>query len=79
MGEYQIYSIKMADSSFRTYVGEQQVELDVPDNYDPRPAQVAALQAQKQKATADYHKSVKDIQDQINKLTALEFTTEEQA
>ena len=72
-GQYQVYSCQMTDVEHRTYVGEQEIEIDVPDNYDPRPAKIAALQAILQKAAADYHKSVTEIQRRIAELQAIEY------
>ena len=71
-GEYRLASFKLDDSAERTYVSEQEIEIDIPDDYDPRAQQVAALEALKQKVMADYHKSVMEINDRINKLLALE-------
>jgi hypothetical protein len=73
-GEYEIFSFKLDDDNHRTYVGEQEIEIEVPDNYDPRAQQIAALEKQKQKAMADYQKSVDKINEQISKLQALEYT-----
>jgi hypothetical protein len=41
-GEFQIWFAKLDDDDTRAYVGEQEVEVEVPDNYDPRPKQIAA-------------------------------------
>ena len=71
-GEYRLASFKLDDSAERTYVSEQEIEIDIPEDYDPRAQQVAALEALKQKVMADYHKSVTEINDRINKLLALE-------
>jgi len=71
-GEYRLASFKLDDSAERTYVGEQEIEIDIPDNYDPRAQQIAALEALKQKVMADYHKSVMEINERIGKLLALE-------
>jgi len=71
-GEYRVASFKLDDNENRTYVGEQEIEIEVPDNYDPRAQQIAALEALKQKVMADYHKSVMEINDRIGKLLALE-------
>ena len=73
-GKYQVYSFQMSDADHLTYVGEQEVEIDVPDNYDPRPQQIAALQALQQTAAANYQKTVTDIQRRISELQAIEFT-----
>jgi hypothetical protein len=34
-GQYRIASFKMDDTEDRTYVGQQEVEFDAPENYDP--------------------------------------------
>jgi hypothetical protein len=46
----------------------------VPDNYDPRAQQIAALEKQKQKVMADFQKSVAEINERISNLQALEYT-----
>ena len=73
-GEFQIWFGKLPDDDTRTYVCEQEVEVEVPDNYDPRAQQIAALEKHKQKVMADFQKSVDDINDKISKLQALEYT-----
>ena len=69
-----MFYIQLDDTQDRTYVGPQEIEIEVPDSYDPRAQQVAALEALKQKVMADYHKSVTEINDRISKLLALEYT-----
>tara|TARA_R110000868_G_scaffold371449_1_gene635013 strand:+ start:174 stop:452 length:279 start_codon:yes stop_codon:yes gene_type:complete len=71
-GEYRLASFKLDDSAERTYVGQQEIEIDIPEDYDPRAQQIAALEALKQKVMADYHKSVMEINERIGKLLALE-------
>lgn len=73
-GEFQLFSVKLEDSNYRTYVGEQEIEIEVPDNYDPRAQQIAALEKQKQKIMADFQKSVAEINERISNLQALEYT-----
>lgn len=73
-GKFEVFSFKFDDDDHRTYVGEQEIEVDVPDNYDPRAQQIAALEKQKQEVMADYQKMVTDINDRISKLQALEYT-----
>lgn len=62
------------DSDHYTFVCEQDIELEVPDNYDPRAQQIVALKEKRQKVMADFQKSVTEINDQISKLQALEYT-----
>ena len=73
-GEFQIFPCKLEDDAQRTYVGEQEIEIDVPDDYDPRAQQIAALEKQKQKVMADYQKTVTEINERISNLQALEYT-----
>ena len=73
-GEFQIFSFKLEDSDYRTYVGPQEIEIEVPNDYDPRAQQIAALEKQRTKVMADYQKSVMEINDRISKLQALEYT-----
>ena len=69
-----MFYCQLDDSEYRTYVSEQEVEIEIPDDYDPRAQQVAALETLKQKVMADYQKSVTEINDRIGKLMALEYT-----
>jgi hypothetical protein len=73
-GIYQVYSFKANDDDTRTFVCEQEVEIKVPDNYDPTPQKIAALEAEKAKAMSDFNKTVMDINTRISKLSALEYT-----
>jgi hypothetical protein len=73
-GEFLLFYAKVDDTETMIHVGEQEVEIDVPDNYDPRAQQIAALEKHKQKVMADYQKMVTDINEKISKLQALEYT-----
>jgi hypothetical protein len=73
-GEYQILYTALPDDDTLTYICEQKVEVEVPDNYDPRSQQVVALEKQKQKVMADYQKKVAEINNRIKNLLALEHT-----
>lgn len=73
-GEYLVFYAKIEDSDHLTYVGEQEIEIEVPDNYDPRAQKIATLEKRKQKVMADYHKTMMEINERISKLQAIEFT-----
>lgn len=73
-GEYQILYAALPDDETLSYICKQTVEVEVPDNYDPRAQQVAALEKQKQKIMADYQVMVEEINNRISKLQALEYT-----
>ena len=49
-----------------------EIEIEIPDDFDPRPQQVAALEAEKQKARAEFQKRVTEIDRQIQSLLAIE-------
>ena len=70
-GQYLVFYAKVKDDEDRTYVGEQEIEIEVPDNYDPRAQQIEALEKQKQKVMADYQKTVTEINNRINNLKAI--------
>ena len=59
------------DSEDRIYIGERQVEIDLPDDFNPVPAQVRALEAEKAEALAKYQRSVAEINERLANLTAI--------
>jgi hypothetical protein len=71
-GIYEVLSFRTANTEHRTYVGEQEIEIELPDNYDPRAQKIEALQAHKLKVMADYQKTVTEINARISKLQAIE-------
>jgi len=52
-------------------VMEHEFEVEVPDNFDPRPGQVAALKEKKERMQAEFASKVKEIDDRINSLLAI--------
>ena len=73
-GKYLVFSCKFGDNSYRAHVCEQEIEIEVPDNFDPRAQQIDALEKEKQRVMAEYQMTVTKINDRISKLQALEFT-----
>jgi hypothetical protein len=73
-GEYQIFYARLPDDDTLSYVCEQEVEIEVPDDYDPRAQQISALEEKKLEVMAHYQKTVNDINERISKLQALEYT-----
>lgn len=55
-----------------TLIREVSFEVEVPDDFDPRPAKVAALTTEKQKVRAEFAKRITELDEQINKLLAIE-------
>lgn len=52
-------------------VMEHSFYVEVPNSFDPRPGQVAALEAKKKQIEAEFAAKVKQINDQINSLLAI--------
>ena len=72
--DYEVYSFKAGDTDFRTFICEQTVELDVPDQYDPTAQKIAALLAEAKELATEYAKNFAALNDKISKLQALEYT-----
>lgn len=73
-GEYQVMYAQLKDDEFRTFVCTQEIEIEVPDNYDPTAQKLAALQKEKEKAQEEFSRKVASINERISKLQAIEFT-----
>lgn len=58
------------------FVCEQAIEVEAPENFDPRPAQVAQLVAKKEEARQQFAALCTEIDRRINQLLALEMTAE---
>jgi hypothetical protein len=69
--KYDVYSVKLGDAEHRTYVGSQEIEIEVPDYFDPRPQQIAALEKEKQLVMAESQQAVTKINHRINNLKAI--------
>lgn len=53
-------------------IRHQEFEVEIPDDFDPRPKQIEALKAEARKVKAEAHKKITEIEDAISKLTAIE-------
>ena len=54
-------------------VGPTEIEFDVPDNFDPRPAQIANLEAKRSEVMAKAQKSIDEINQRIQELRAISY------
>lgn len=55
------------------------ITLDIPDSYNPNGQFIEALEAEKKKAMADFQNRVTEIDRQISKYQAIEFSGESNA
>jgi hypothetical protein len=70
-GEFQIMYASLPNDLTLTYIGEQEVEVEVPDSYELIAHQVAALDKLKQKAMHNNQKEIAGINNRISKLQSL--------
>jgi len=68
----ELWSVQVDDNDRRIFVSEQQVTVDIPADFNPVPAQVAALEAAKLAALAEYQKAVSLINARLSNLLAIE-------
>lgn len=73
-GNYDVWTWKPFSSEY-VLLDTKEVEFDIPDNFDPRPQQIAALQEKQKKAAADFHAMNTEIMRQIQELQALEMVS----
>ncbi len=66
-----VWAVKVDENDKRVYIGQQTVTVEVPDDFNPVPQQVAALEKEKDDALAAYQKSVADINERLSKLLAI--------
>ena len=73
-GELAFYGCDMSKTIVTAVmVKPMEIEVDIPDDFDPRPQQIAALKAKQLKAAADFHAMNVEFMRQINELQALEM------
>lgn len=63
---------KLTNCSWFTPVKPLSIEIEVPDDFDPRPAQVEAKRAEIRKVEAEFSKRVMELKAELNNLLALE-------
>lgn len=69
--DFLTYDPKLAGSD-AVVVRPHSFEVEVPDDFDPRPAQIAALREKREKAAATFSAYVAEIDASIAKLLAIE-------
>jgi hypothetical protein len=67
----QVWHCRVDDSDERVFISEQVLEIDIPDDFDPIPKQVAAIEEAKRQALETYQRSVAELNERLSKLLAL--------
>ena len=55
-------------------VREHSIEVEIPDDFDPRPQQVAALDEEINRVRAEFTARINQLQEQKQRLLAIEFS-----
>jgi len=75
---YEIFPFSMQGTlASRVLVGEQEFEVEIPDDFNPIPLQLAVLEEQKRRVRLKLAEQLADIDAQISKLTCIEHSAVE--
>lgn len=70
--EYRVFPFDMSKYGEGVLVGEQDIEIDVPSNFDIRTELIHNLESKKKGLMADFNKRVSEIDAKIQSLLAIE-------
>jgi hypothetical protein len=71
--DFCLMSTDMSEYGY-VLVGPTDVSFEVPDDFDPRPQQIKALEEKQRQAAAAFYALTTDIKRQISELQSLEMT-----
>ena len=69
---FQMYEPSEKYSPEKVVVCEHEIEVDVPEDFDPRESMITRLRKQKREVQAEFAMRVKEIDRRINSLLAIE-------
>lgn len=69
-----VWHRKVDENESRMFIREIDFEVDIPDDFNPIPKQVAVLEKKKREALEQYQRAVADINERLSKLLAIEHT-----
>lgn len=71
--EYRFFNSDTMADQWYTLIGPVEFEYTIPDSFNPQQAKLAALEKEKAVVRAEYLARVREIEERISKLQALEF------
>jgi len=83
IGGYRAGELNYRNRDFSTFsddeilLGTQKVKFNIPQNVDIKGKAIEGLEDQKSKLLAKHHMELKDVQDKIDNLLAIEYKPEE--
>ena len=75
-GPYSFLGYDITGSEYahgRVMVMPHELVVDIPDDFDPTPKQIAALEKEKENVRAAFNQRIAQLNEQIGKLQALTF------
>ena len=69
---YEFSTLKCWADMDRTLIMPHSFEVEIPDDFDPNPAKIATLRAEKQRIQAEAHVKAENIEMQIQELLCIE-------
>lgn len=69
----RLRACQLENTEDRVFIEKRQVIVEIPNDFDPVPGQVAGLEKKKREALAAYQRTVAEINDRLSKLQAIEF------
>lgn len=73
---YHFFNSDSMGDQYYTLIGPTEFSYTIPVDFNPTRAKLAALEKEKQEVRAAYLAKVREIEEQIGKLQALEMTVE---
>lgn len=70
--DFQTYDPRNSIRSTAVLVREHSIEVEVPDDFDPRPQQIQALEKKRDAVRAEMSARITEINNQIQSLLAIE-------
>ena len=69
---YEFSNLQCWADADRALIMPHSFEVEIPDNFDPNPAKIATLRAEKQRIQAEAHVKAANIEQQIQELLCIE-------
>lgn len=74
--EFEVWPIDSMGNQYTALIGPAEFTYTIPDDFNPTAQKVAALEKQKERAHAEFAAKVREIDEQISKLQAIEYSPE---
>lgn len=68
-----LWRLEVSENERRIYVGPREIEIDVPEDFDPTARQIAALEREREAIRAKFTADIAAVNERISKLQALTY------